>query len=145
MSNKTHVGSTEAAIMLGISDARVRRLLNQGRIQGATKEGRTWMIPLYNGMPVIIAGRRGPEGTWYKRPREVETCIVVNRQTMASNAKDNKSEPPIVVKLGKHSHECHELEINGPCRLVYNPDSGPCGASLWIEVAADVPLVRRKF
>ena len=31
---KTHVGSTEAAFMLGISDARVRRLLRQGRIQG---------------------------------------------------------------------------------------------------------------
>ncbi|NET59069.1 MAG: helix-turn-helix domain-containing protein [Symploca sp. SIO2E6] len=146
MNNQTHVGSTEASFMLGISDARVRRLLSQGRIKGATKQGRVWMIPLYKGMPVVTAGRRGPKGTWYKRPRQVETCVLVNRQTIASNAKNNQNEPPIVVKLGKHSHQCHQLDIKGPCRLVYTPQGlGPCGARLWIEAAAQVPMVRRSF
>ena len=144
--DKTHVGTTEAAYMLGISDARVRRLLGQGRIQGATKQGRVWIIPLYDGMPVVIAGRRGPKGTWYKRPRQVETRIVVNRTTIGLNTNENKNDPPIVIKQGKHSHKCHELDINGPCRVVYSPDKiGPCGARVWIETAANVPLVRRMF
>ncbi|NEQ65815.1 MAG: helix-turn-helix domain-containing protein [Symploca sp. SIO2D2] len=84
MNNKTHVGSAEASLMLGISEARVRRLLSQGRIKGATKQGRVWMIPLYEGMPVIIAGGRGPQGTWYKHPRPVETCVVMNRRTISN-------------------------------------------------------------
>ena len=143
---KTHVGSTEAAYMLGISGTRVRRLLSQGRIQGATRQGRVWIIPLYNGMPVVIAGRRGPKGTWYKRPRQVETLILVNRITIGMNTKEKTNKPPIVVKQGKHSHKCHELDINGPCRVVYSPDkTGPCGARVWIETRANVPLVRRMF
>ena len=143
---KTHVGTTEAAFMLGISDARVRRLLGQGRIQGATKQGRVWIIPLYDGMPVVIAGRRGPKGTWYKRPRQVETRIVVNRKIIGRNATQKENEPPIVVKQGKHEHECHELEINGPCRIVYTPhETGPCGARLWIEANANVAVIRKMF
>jgi len=146
MNKKNHVGSCEASFMLGLSEARVRRLLSQGRIKGATKQGRVWMIPLYKGMPVVIAGRRGPKGTWYKRPRQVETCVVINRRTIASNTKNNQNEPPIVVKQGKQSHQCHQLDIKGPCRLVYNPHSpGPCNARLWIEAAAHVPMVRRSF
>lgn len=146
MSNKTHVGTTEASFMLGLSSARVRRLLNSGRIQGAKKEGRVWSIPLYKGMPRVTPGRRGPKGTWYQRPRQVETCILVNREVIRKNAKKNQNEPPIVVKQGKHNHNCHELEINGPCRVVYTPhDLGPCGARLWIEAAAHVPVIRKMF
>jgi hypothetical protein len=146
MSDKTHVGTTEAAFMLGLSTARVRHLLNQGRIQGAKKEGRGWIIPLYKGMPVVTAGRRGPKGTWYKRPRQVETCILVDREKIKSNAKKNQNEPPIVVKQGKHQYNCHELEIKGPCRIVYTPhETGPCGARLWIEAAAEVPVIRKLF
>jgi hypothetical protein len=51
-----------------------------------------------------------------------------------------------VVKEGKNKHNCHELEIKGPCRVVYTPhDPGPCGARLWIEAAAEVPVIRKMF
>ena len=146
ISTPTHIGTTEAAHYLGISTVRLRILLQQGRVKGAEKQGRAWIIPLFNGMPVIEERGKGPKGTWYKRPRQVETCILVNRQTIGKNAKEGQNEPPIVVKEGKNQHECHELEINGSCRIVYTPhETGPCGARLWIEAAAHVPLVRKIF
>ncbi len=40
------VGTTQAAFILNISTARVRVLLKEGRIQGARKDGRSWLIPL---------------------------------------------------------------------------------------------------
>jgi hypothetical protein len=145
-STPTHIGTTEAAHYLGISTVRLRILLQQGRVKGAEKQGRTWIIPLFNGMPVIEERGKGPKATWYKRRREAETCILVNRQIIGKNAKEGQNEPPIVVKEGKNQHECHELEINGPCRIVYTPhETGPCGARLWIEAAAHVPLVRKIF
>jgi hypothetical protein len=61
MSNKTYIGTTEAAKYLGISTVRLRILLQQGRVKGAQKEGRVWMIPLFKGMPVIDERRKGPE------------------------------------------------------------------------------------
>jgi len=146
MSDKTYIGTTEAAQYLGISTVRLRILLQQGRVKGAQKQGRNWKIPLFNGMPVIEERRKGPNGSWYKGRRQVETCILVNRQIMGKNAKENLNEPPIVVKQGKQHHNCHEIEINGPCRVVYSPhETGPGGARLWIEAAAEVPVIRKIF
>ena len=54
------IGTTEAGTLLGVSSARVRTLLIQGRIQGAYKISNVWIIPLVNGMPVISPGRAGP-------------------------------------------------------------------------------------
>ena len=49
----------EAAIRLGVSERRVRKLARDGRVQGATKTGAEWLIPT----PVeLIPGRRGPVG-----------------------------------------------------------------------------------
>ena len=146
MSNKTYIGTTEASTMLGISAARVRLLLKQGRIQGAKKQGRAWTIPLFKGMPVVEDCGKGPRGTWYRRRRQAQTIIVVNRTTIGENASKNKNKPPIVVKQGKQSYKCHELEIKGSCRIVYTPhETGPCGSRLWIEVDAEVQLIKKMF
>ena len=49
----------EAAIRLGVSERRVRKLARDGRVRGATKAGAEWLIPT----PVeVIPGRRGPVG-----------------------------------------------------------------------------------
>ncbi len=49
----------EAAIRLGVSERRVRKLARDGRVRGATKSGAEWLIPT----PVeVIPGRRGPVG-----------------------------------------------------------------------------------
>ena len=49
----------EAAIRLGVSERRVRKLARAGRVRGATKVGAEWLIPT----PVeVIPGKRGPVG-----------------------------------------------------------------------------------
>ena len=49
----------EAASWLGVSERRVRKLAQDGRVRGATKTGSEWIIPT----PVdVIPGRRGPAG-----------------------------------------------------------------------------------
>ena len=49
----------EAAVRLGVSERRVRKLARDGRMWGATKAGAEWLIPT----PVeVIPGRRGPVG-----------------------------------------------------------------------------------
>ena len=49
----------EAAVRLGVSERRVRKLARDGRVRGATKTGAEWLIPT----PVdVIPGKRGPVG-----------------------------------------------------------------------------------
>ena len=49
----------EAAIRLGVSERRVRKLARDGRVRGAAKTGAEWLIPT----PVeVIPGKRGPVG-----------------------------------------------------------------------------------
>jgi hypothetical protein len=136
------VGTTQAAALLGICPGRIRQLLLQKRVKGATKVGRTWIIPLFKGMPKIIPGTRGPSGTWGKKLQKRVTRIHINRQRLASNRKHKENHPVVVVDRGKKRKYCHELEIAGPCRLVYRPDRPlACGATLWIEVQPQIDVV----
>lgn len=49
----------EAAVHLGVSERRVRKLARDGRLRGAIKAGAEWLIPT----PVeVTPGRRGPVG-----------------------------------------------------------------------------------
>jgi hypothetical protein len=146
MSNQTYIGTTEAAHYLGISTVRLRILLQQGRVEGARKEGRVWTIPLFKGMPVIDERRKGPKGTWYKRRREAPTASWSTGKLLAKTPRKMRTSPRSWSKKAKIKHNCHELEIKGHCRLVYTPhETGPCGARLWIEAEANVPVIRKMF
>ena len=72
------VGTTEAASLLGISPRRLRQLLGEHRVRGARKSGSIWIIPLFNGVPVIIKGQRGPQGTWRKKRQQALTRLNVS-------------------------------------------------------------------
>ena len=49
----------EAAVRLGVSERRMRKLARDGRVVGATKVGAEWLIPA----PVAVTpGKRGPVG-----------------------------------------------------------------------------------
>ena len=49
----------EAALRLGVSERRVRKLVRDGRVRGAIKTGSEWLIPT----PVeVTPGKRGPSG-----------------------------------------------------------------------------------
>ncbi len=54
-----NVTAREAAIRLGVSERRMRKLVRDGRVRGATKAGAEWLIPT----PVeVVPGKRGPVG-----------------------------------------------------------------------------------
>lgn len=141
------IGATEAASLLGVTPTRVRQFLKQGRIEGAEKINGRWVIPLYNGMPKITQGTRGPEGTWRKRPRRAETFIHVDQKALRQNKKNGTALPVVLVKQGPRKTErCHEVEILGPSRLVYRPNQPKhCGACLWIEIDPTVQIVTKLF
>jgi hypothetical protein len=140
------IGTTEAAFLLGICHQRVRQLLTTGRIKGAKKIGRFWLIPLYKGMPKIIPGSRGPQGTWKKIFQRTASYIHVNQQKLKKNRKDKTKEPVITVKQGLKNTYCHEVEIAGPSKLIYRPDEQKsCGASLWLEIEPHIEIITRVF
>lgn len=130
----------QTAKLLGISTTRVRLLLAQGRIRGAYKLGKFWVIPLYNGMPVVSKGTRGPSISFKSARQPAASIIRINRQSVDRNYKQNKFEPVISVKTGTRNFYGHQVEINGPCRIVYSPDRTLFGARVWIETFAKVEV-----
>lgn len=71
------------------------------------------------------------------------TRIIMNRHIIASNKKHGVNEPPIAVKTYKSTIYCHEVEIIGTTRLVYDPTDSPCsGATAWIETDGQVLILR---
>ena len=61
------VGTTQAAQILNISTARLRILLVTGRVKGAYKTGNMWLMPLFDGKPIIEPGKRGPAPSWHTK------------------------------------------------------------------------------
>jgi len=64
--------------------------------------------------------------------------VTVNKNVILGNRKHNRKDPPIRVSTGKKGWKVlryvHDLQLSGPSRLVYRPDSPlACGARLWIE------------
>lgn len=151
----TIIGTRQAAFLLGICCQRVRVLLSQNRIKGAYKHKGFWQIPLYGKMPVVIPGTRGPKGIWCKRLRQKPTRLHVNQKKIKTNAKRIKKDPlmtpdqliPVVsLKQGKRNDLGYQMEIKGPCRIVYQPyEPLPCGANLWIETFEAVQFVDTQF
>ena len=128
------VGTTQAAKILNISTARMRVLLASGRVQGAYKSGRLWLMPLFNGKPILSKRKRGPEPGWKNGKKPAKTIIHVNSQKISKNKKEQQQEPVITIKRGNTNIYGHEVEIPGGCRVVYRPNSPKsCGAQVWIE------------
>ena len=136
------VGTTAAAKILNISTSRLRFLLVSNRVEGAYKTGRIWLIPLFNGKPIIRKGKRGPAPRWRNSRKPIKTVIHVNTQKIKQNHKHGLYKPVISIKRGHTNQYAHEVEIPGGCRIVYRPNR-PCGggARVWIESLYDVRLL----
>lgn len=144
------VGTTQAAFLLNISTARVRLLLKQGRIKGASKSGRSWTIPLNSqGIPEVTPGRRGPDGTWNKGQRTAKTFVHVLPAVVNANHRNGTFLPAVSIRQGDRNDLCHEAEIIGPCKIVYQPHklsrSQSGGTGLWIEVDPEVQIIHQVF
>lgn len=135
------VGTTAAAKILNISTSRLRFLLIENRVEGAYKTGKMWLIPLFNGKPIIIKGKRGPAPRWRNPKKPAKTIVHVNTQKIRHNQKHQQQQPVISVKKGNSNQYGHEVEILGGCRVVYRPDNPLCGARVWIESLYEVKLL----
>ncbi|MEB3281079.1 MAG: DNA-binding protein [Lyngbya sp.] len=136
------VGTTEAARILKISTARLRVLLIAGRVQGAYKTGKMWLIPLVKGEPIIERGTRGPAPRWCNLKKPAKKIVHVNSHRIRQNQKHQEQLPVITVKTRNTNTYGHIVEIPGGCRVVYRPDKPlPCGARVWIETFYDVNVV----
>lgn len=69
------------------------------------------------------------------------SIIHVNRQHIAMNAKDGGNRPVYTIKQGRTTRYARQVEINGPCTLVYNGDQLHCGARAWISTDSEITLV----
>ena len=67
--------------------------------------------------------------------------IHINQHKIRSNKKHGLNEPVITVKTSKSNDYAHEVEINGPSKVIYSPDKPlSCGAKVWVETEAEVNL-----
>lgn len=74
--------------------------------------------------------------------RVKKKIIHVNQHVIRHNNKHETKLPPCRVQEGSKSRYCREVEIQGPSRMVYNPDDPlACGARLWIETESDIDLI----
>ena len=135
------VGTTEAAKILNISTGRLRILLIAGRVEGAYKTGNIWLIPLFNGRPIIKKGKRGPAPSWQNPRKPAKTIIHVHAQKIKQNQKSPHNQPVISVKHKNTNQYGHEVEIPGGCRVIYRPDNPICGARVWIESLYEVKVI----
>lgn len=70
------------------------------------------------------------------------TVIHINRNVIQHNSKYNVNLPVCRVQIGSKSRYCREVDIQGPSRMVYQPDKPlKCGAKLWIETDSPVDLI----
>jgi len=65
--------------------------------------------------------------------------IHVNQHKIKSNSKHGTKEPVITVKTYKSNTYCYEVDIKGPCKVIYSPDKPlSCGAKVWIETDSEI-------
>ena len=131
-----YVHTTKAASLLEISSRRLRKLLSEGRVIGAYKSGKFWLIPLHEGMPIITKAKRGQRGTWKTGKKTSKVIVHINKNVIQQNIKKKPEErKPVIAIKGAQLGYVNHLEIPAPCRIIYSPDKPlSCGARVWIEV-----------
>ena len=71
----------------------------------------------------------------------MKTIIHVNQHVIKRNSKLGENNPVLTVKTYNSNTYAHEVEIQGPSRIIYSPDKPlSCGARVWIETTAPVVL-----
>ena len=73
----------------------------------------------------------------------MKTIIHVNQHVIKSNRKNGSQDPVLTIKTYKENKYAHEVEINGPSKVVYSPDKPlSCGAHVWIETQSEVTIIK---
>lgn len=77
----------------------------------------------------------------------MKKIIHVNQHIIKKNTKDGENNPVLTCKTYKGNQYAHEIQINGPCKIIYNPNNPlSCGARVYIEVldGVDVVLINKE-
>ena len=75
----------------------------------------------------------------------MKTIVHVNQAVIKTNIRKELQEPVLTVKQGKNNTYAMEVDILGPCKVVYSPDKPlSCGARVWIETESEVIPVGNK-
>ena len=73
----------------------------------------------------------------------MKTIVHVNQHVIKANRKTGKVDPVLTVKTYKSNDYAREVEITGPCKVVYSPDKPlSCGAHVWIETQSEVKVIK---
>lgn len=73
----------------------------------------------------------------------MKTIIHVNQHVIKANRKNGSQDPVLTIKTYKENKYAHEVEINGPSKVVYSPDKPlSCGAHVWIETQSEVTIIK---
>lgn len=73
----------------------------------------------------------------------MKTIIHVNQHVVKANRKNGVNDPVLTVKTYKENRYAHEVDINGPSKIVYSPDKPlSCGAHVWMETQGEVTIIK---
>ena len=77
--------------------------------------------------------------------RTKKKYIHVNQHVIRANKKNGNNDPVITIKQGSKNTYCHEVQINGPSKVIYGGNDKPllsCGARVVIETEAEIEIVK---
>ena len=73
----------------------------------------------------------------------MKTIIHVNQHIIKKNLKTGSKDPVLTVKTYKTNQYCSEVNIKGPCKIVYSSDKPlSCGARVWMETESEVEILK---
>lgn len=80
----------------------------------------------------------------WKGTPTVKTIIHVNQHKIKANRKRHRKTAVITAKNYKSNRYGKTIIINGPCQIVYRPDTPlPCGAVCWVETHSKVKVSKK--
>tara|TARA_R110000824_G_scaffold190282_4_gene371783 strand:+ start:2525 stop:2746 length:222 start_codon:yes stop_codon:yes gene_type:complete len=73
----------------------------------------------------------------------MKTIIHVNQHIIKKNRKTGDREPVLTVKTYKSNDYATEVEVCGPCKVIYRPDKPlSCGAVCWVETEDEIRVIQ---
>lgn len=82
-----------------------------------------------------------------EKPTTIRAGLVkrlhVDQHRIKANAKNGTDLPVLTVQAAGGPYKAHEVEIDGPSKLVYDGRTLSCGAKVWLYTEAEVRLTLR--
>lgn len=64
--------------------------------------------------------------------------IHISQAALRANRKTGSRLPVITIKTSRGNTYAQQVQIEGPCKLIYSPDKPlSCGATVWIETTSE--------